>query len=297
MGMPYISNPKIERVRMQAVRMVLGGASTVETARHFGYSQSVIVKWVQRAKLLPQNIHMIPTRSSRPYHHPAMISWELRTTIIQYRLRYRRCAFFIHYMLQKDGYMVSLSTVKRVLHQAGMSRFSRWKKWHVYPPRPIAEKPGLLVEIDTIHDGPHGNRLYVYTLLDVCSRWAHAIPRQHINTHGSLRFVRTAQEAAPFSFTTLQSDHGPEFSKWFTKQIVHAGMAHRHSRVRQPNDNAHLERFNRTIQEECLNRIPRNLRSWQKEIPEYLRYYNEERPHMGIQMKTPVEIIKTIPRY
>jgi transposase InsO family protein len=94
---------------------------------------------------------------------------------------------------------------------------------------------------------------------------------------------------APFPFTTLQSDHGAEFSKWFTKRIVERGMAHRHSRVRQPNDNAHLERWNRTLQEECLSRVPRSIRSYQKEIPDYLRYYNTERPHMALEMKTPRE--------
>lgn len=295
--MPYTTNPKVERVRMLAVRMVLAGASTVEVARHFGYSQSVIVKWCQRARLLPQNAHIIPTKSSRPHTHPDMLPWDMRQRIIEYRMRYRRCAFFIHHMLVRDGYAVSLSSVKRTLKRCGISRFSRWKKWHTYPLRPMAEKPGFLVEIDTIHDGPHYDRLYMYTLLDVCSRWACAVPGQSINTHRSLRFVRTAQDIAPFSFTTLQSDHGPEFSKWFTKQIIRSGMVHRHSRVRQPNDNAHLERFNRTIQEECLDRIPRSLKSWQKEIPDYLRYYNEKRPHMGIQMKTPIQIIKTIPRY
>lgn len=110
-------------------------------------------------------------------------------------------------------------------------------------------------------------------------------------------FRGRSQHFSPFKFKTLQSDHGAEFSKWFIKRIIERGMAHRHSRVRTPNDNAHLERFNRTLQEECLSRIPRSLRGWQKEIPEYLRYYNEERPHMGLQMKTPIDIIKTIPSY
>jgi transposase InsO family protein len=295
--MTYISNPRIERVRMEAARMVLSGRSTVETARHFGYSQSVIVKWVQRARLMPQNAHIIPTRSSRPYHHPNELSRDMISRIIEYRQRYRRCAFFLHHMLLKDGHLVSLSSIKRVLKRCEMSRFSKWKKWHTYPPRPVAERPGLLVEIDTVHDGPHDDRLYVYTMIDVCSRIAYVTPELHISTYRSLKFVRQAREILPFSVQTIQSDHGPEFSKWFTKQIVHDGMAHRHSRVRTPNDNAHLERFNRTIREECLDRIPRSLKSWQKEIPDYLRYYNEERPHMGIQMKTPIEIIKAIPRY
>jgi transposase InsO family protein len=264
MGMPYTTNPKIERVRMEAVRMVLAGKSTVETARHFGYSQGVIVKWIKKYRLMPQNAHIIPTRSSKPHSHPNALSREMISRIIEYRQRYRRCAFFLHHMLLKDGHQVSLSSIKRVLKRCEMSRFSKWKKWHVYPERPIPDKPGILVEIDTIHDGPHDDRLYVYTMIDVCSRIAYAIPELYISTHRSLRFVRQARELLPFSVSTLQSDHGPEFSKWFTKQAIHDGMAHRHSRVRQPNDNAQLERFNRTLQEECLDRIPRSLRSWQK---------------------------------
>lgn len=293
--MPYTLNPRIERVRMEAVRMVHKGYSTPDVARHFGYSQSVIVKWVQRAQFLPSNIRIIPTRSSRPHHHPHELAPEIVSAILRYREERRQCAEILHHRLKTDGYDVSLSSVKRVLRRFGCSRYSRWKKWHQYPPRPLAEKPGILVEIDTVHDGPHEDRLYVYTMLDVCSRFAHAIPSAKINTHKSLQFVRTA--SLPFPITTLQSDHGPEFSKWFTKMLAVDGVAHRHSRVRKPNDNAHLERFNRTIQEECLNRIPRAMKSWQKEIPEYLRYYNAERPHMGLEMKTPLQILKAIPSY
>ncbi len=47
-----------------------------------------------------------------------------------------------------------------------------------------------------------------------------------------------------------------------------------------PSDNGHLERFNRALQEECLGRIPRSLKSWQKEIPEYFRY--STKGHIGI---------------
>ena len=161
----------------------------------------------------------------------------------------------------------------------------------------MPEKPGMLVQIDTIVDGPYTDRLYVYTLLDVCSRWAFAVPVVHANTHHSLAFVATAQRKIPFAITTLQSDHGAEFSKWFTKRIGERGMAHRHSRVRMPNDNAHLERFNRTIQDECLRSVPRNLTKYERAIREYLHYYNYERPHMGLNMKTPVEILKAVPSY
>ena len=283
------------RVRMEAVKLVRAGWSTVMVARHFGFTQSAIVKWVARAPLDGRMV--IPTLSSRPIHHPHALTNELVERILAYRRERQQCAEILHYRLMSDGYAVSLSSVKRVLRRNQMSRFSRWKKWHSYPPRPIAEKPGNLVEIDTIHDGTAGSQFYIYTLLDVCSRWAFAAPSLRINTHRSLGFVDQARRLAPFTFQTIQSDPGSEFSKWVTKRIDELGFDHRHSRIRTPNDNAHLERFNRTIQDECISRIPRDILVWKKEIPEYLRYYNTERPHMGLGMKTPAEILKTIPSY
>ncbi len=87
----------------------------------------------------------------------------------------------------------------------------------------------------------------------------------------------------------LQSYNGPEFSKWFTERAEEHGFAHRHSRVRTPTDNGHLERFNRTIQEECLDRLPKRLSVYKKEIPDYLQFYNSERPHLALNLKTPLE--------
>ena len=295
MYMPYSNNPNLPRVRKEAVKLVRSGWSARKVARHFGYTHSAVVKWMKKAPTDGRRI--IPTLSSKPHHHPDELKKEIVDAIIAYRKKYIRDAFFIHHLLTRDGIDVSLSSVKRTLKRNRLTYPSLWKKWHTYPPRPAAEKPGILVEIDTIHVGPVGDQLYIYTLLDVHSRWAHAIPSLKISAGRSASFVGASQSVAPFDFRTIQSDHGSEFSKWFTKKMLERGMAHRHSRIRTPNDNAHLERFNRTIQDECIKRIPRNFKLWRKEIPEYLHYYNTERPHMGLHMKTPQEIIKTVPSY
>lgn len=277
---------------MQAVRLVRTGLSTRRVARHFGFDHSTIVRWVQRAPENPK-AWIIPTRSARPHNHPRQLSGDLVQTILAYRARYRRCAEFLQFMLQRDGCGVSLSSVKRTLQRHGLVNHSRWKKWHQYVPRPAPEKPGVLVEIDTIHDGRPGGQLYIYTLIDVCSRWAFAAAAERISTHRSLRFIARARKQAPFSFQTLQSDHGSEFSKWLTVQLQARAMMHRHCHVRSPAENGHLERFNRTIQEECLRRTPRSLSNYQKAISEYLHYYNTERPHLGLQMRTPLEVVQS----
>lgn len=204
MYMSYDSNPRLPRIRREAVRLVRSGESTRAVARHFGFSQSVIVKWVHRAPLGPAA--MIPTRSSRPLHHPRELPQAIVWRILALREERNQCAEILHHRLSSEGISVSPSSVKRVLRRYGCSRYSRWKKWHQYPPRPIPEKPGILVEIDTIHDGPHERRLYLYTLLDVCSRFAYAEASLNISTHRSLRFIRNSRASLPFPIATLQSD-------------------------------------------------------------------------------------------
>lgn len=242
---------------------------------------------MRKAEHLPSNAHKVPTESLRPHHHPNERDKKIVDKI--YRERYKRCAEVLHYMPERDGMKVSLSSVKRTLKRYGMTRYSKFKKWHQYPPRPIPEKPCILVQIDTIHRIV--GSLYVYTLLDVNSRWACTDVFEKIGAGRSVEFVRNRKTELPFLIRTLQSDHGSEFSKWFTKQMAADGIQHRHSHVRRPTDNGHVERWNRTLQEECLDRIPQDIQSYKKEIPEYLYWYNTKRPHMGLGMKSPRDIL------
>ena len=92
----------------------------------------------------------------------------------------------------------------------------------------------------------------------------------------------------------MQSDDGSEFSVWFTEHIGKMGISHRHIRVRKNNDNGHIERFNRTLQEECLNKVNYNPKSFQKAINGYLPYYNNERLHFGLKFLTPLEWLQAI---
>ena len=86
----------------------------------------------------------------------------------------------------------------------------------------------------------------------------------------------------------LQSDHGPEFGQFFVRRIR---KSHRYTRIGKPNDNAHIERFNRTLQEECLDRIPTDVSAINCALKKYLKYYNHERLHTGINFLTPMQVV------
>lgn len=288
--MAYTTNPKLPRLRAKACEMVRGGKSVSEVARYFGYTKGAVSKWMKK---YPHGgrAWVIPTQSSRPHHHPRELSRETVKVIIAYKRKYKRCSEVIHEHLLQDGYHISLNSVKRKLDDAGLiKKRSPWKRLHLSGERPKALKPGDLVQVDTIHlmTGKY-TRIYVYTLIDVYSRWTYAWAVSRINTRKSIEFLKRAQGLAPFSFRCVQSDHGSEFSQHFTERIK---ILHRHSRVRKPNDNAHVERFNRTIQDELLRDLPTDVRVLQRAIPKYVRYYNHERLHLGLGLKTPAAVIQ-----
>jgi len=287
--MSYTTNPKIPRLRARAVEMVRRGKTVSEVARYFGYTKGAVSKWCR--KMPKAGSFVIPTESSRPDHHPNEFSGELVQTIIDYKLKYKRCSDVIHQHLLKDGIKVSLKTVKRKLDDAGLiKKQSPWKRLHFSIERPKALKPGDLVQVDTIHlEVSQYKKIYVYTLIDVYSRWTYAWATERISAKKSIQFLSKAKEMAPFKFNCIQSDNGSEFSKHFTDRIR---ILHRHSRVRKPNDNAHLERFNRTLQDECLRSFPLSVKIFNRELPGYINYYNTERLHMGLEFNTPEIILK-----
>lgn len=284
----YTSNPHMPRIRMQAVRLVRAGWPIRKVARHLGFSHSAVIQWTRRAPRDGRQV--IPTLSSRPHHHPQELKRDMIKEIRTIRLRHHRCAEVVHQELLRKHIKVSLSSVKRTLDRQGLTKKkSPWKKWHFSLPRPHAEKPGDLVQMDTVHImDPYGKRFYVYTLIDLVSRWAHAKVTRRIRAGMTVTFVREAQDRATFPFKMLQSDHGPEFSSWFTN---HIRTEHRHSRVRKPNDNAHIERFNRTVQEEGFRDVAKTPEAYAHALKGFLPYYNTERLHMALQFKTPSEVV------
>lgn len=291
--MAYTTNPHLPKVRRDAVNLVKYRKWSIrKVAKHTGYNPSTISRWCKHP--YATGWHVIPTESSRPKTNPNTLSRDIVSKIITERNGRNRCAEHVHIVLKKQGVVVSLSSVKRTLDRCHLTKKrSPWKRPHDSTPRPVALYSGALLQCDTIHIiAPDGSKIYVYTVIDLYSRWAYAEVVEKIGAHPSVEFIKRAQKLSPFKFEMIQTDNGPEFTKWCIHGWRRLGIKHRHGRVRKSNDQAHVERFNRTIQEECLDLISHSLKSFKKEIPKYLNYYNNERTHMGINFQTPQEVLQ-----
>ena len=276
------------RLRRDAARLVFKGWSARKVGRHFGFHHTAIMKWVEAAK----KVGDVPilTRSSRPRSHPKQLAKDVVQKIIEKRKAHNRYAEVVYRELKNDGINVSLSSVKRTLDRNHLTKKkSPWKRFHPHQDRPYPLKAGDLVELDTIHLMVDAKtRIYIFVLIDVFSRWAYAKCFSKMGAKIAMNFVKEAERQSSFQFGMLQSDHGPEFGARFVRLIM---RGHRYTRIGKPNDNAHVERLNRTLQEECLDKLPRNVRTINCALRKYLKYYNYERLHTGINFLVPMQVV------
>jgi transposase InsO family protein len=242
---------------------------------------------------------LVPTLASRPRTSPKAIATQIVTRVLELRATLKRCAEVVwHYLVHEDQIAISLSSVRRILRRHHCFTNARRKRVRPdNPRRPLVTKPGELVQTDTIHYiCPFTKRRrYVYTVIDLYTRMAYAEVHTHIRPGVAAAVVGRASTRFSFGFAMVQADNGPEFGRYFAQRLASQGTSVRHSRLGRPNDNAHIERFNRTIQDECLGRYltyKTTNRVVQARLKAYLDYYNTERVHLGLQFKTPAEMLQ-----
>lgn len=316
--MSYSSNPLLPKARAQAVRLVVEDKLPLAVAaRKSGVHRSTLWRWHKQWLALNANVEfenhnrptrlagvkfrltactwLVPTKSSRPHTSTHAVSKYVIGRIRYYRHKYGRCATIVHAYCVQEGTNVSLSTVRRVLYRLGLVVRRKWQRsYRPAIPRPPVTKLGDLVQTDTVHLYDHNTkqRTYLYTLIDVYSRWAYAEYHTRLGQDIAAAVVRRGQAYAGFHFTTVQADNGPEFGRHFECLLELQGNRVRHSRVRRPNDNAHIERFNRSIQEECVGSTNPFSKELHGKVLSYLAYYNEERLHLSLQCQTPASMLQ-----
>ena len=93
---------------------------------------------------------------------------------------------------------------------------------------------------------------------------------------------------------TIRVDNGPEYISeklmtWAEKQ----GVAILHIQPGQPQQNAYIERYNRTVRHEWLDQyIIESIEEAQDHATQWLWTYNNDRPSMGIGGITPAQKLR-----
>ena len=322
--MAYSTNPYLPKARAIALKLLLLEQLPLSVvADRSGVHRSTIWRWKRKWDKLNENRQFtndnrvsrpvglvnrfvpakwqIYTESSRPHGHPKAIAATVVAQVLAVRNELKRCAEVVwHHLTTVLCVQVSLSSVRRILRRHHYFDGARKKRVRPdNPRRPYVTKAGELVETDTIHhvDPKSGRRLYYYTVIDLFTRMTHVTVSTQLRQGLAAEAVLLAQQQWGIPIAMVQADNGPEYGTYFGQTLQRNGIQTRHSRLHRPNDNAHIERFNRTIQTECIghywNRsVP--LPSQQAKLTAWLEYYNTKRVHLGIQLRTPVSMLQRL---
>jgi putative transposase len=162
------------------------------------------------------------------------------------------------------------------------------------------EKAGDLVQVDTVVKFINGVRRYIMTAIDIESDFAFAYGYKNLSSAVGRDFLKKLQEVAPFKITHIQTDNGLEFEKYFREYLEEEKIIHFHNYPACPKMNAYVERFNRTIQEQFVNwnllSLKGDINTFNKNLIDWLLWYNTKRPHESLGMVSPLRyIVSTLP--
>jgi putative transposase len=156
----------------------------------------------------------------------------------------------------------------------------------------VPNKPGDLVQMDTISIFANGLKRYLFTAIDLQTRLAFAYAYKSDSSANGRDFLRKFVKVTPFVTTRIQTDNGSEFAQHFDRICRESDLVHFFNYPRHPQSNACVERFNRTIQEQFANwhiAELEELDTFNRNLMEYLIWYNTEKPHRGIGKLPPLK--------
>lgn len=162
-----------------------------------------------------------------------------------------------------------------------------------------------LWHIDAIIIWLYGVRKVIFTAIEGYTRLAYAQVYRSNTSSFAEDFLKKLNYVTGKKIRIMHSDNGSEFQGAFQKACQTLGILQVYSRAYTPKDNAVLERFNRTIQEEWLEQSEVGLDDIQKannDLLTWLIHYNSIRPHQALDYRTPLQyaqetFFKVLPKW
>lgn len=201
----------------------------------------------------------------------------------------------------------SASGVYTICKRYGLNRLSIKQKANKR--KIIKERMGELGHIDCHHLGKNiirgkVQKLYLVCLLDDHSRLAWVEVTEDVTSltvmFATLKCINMLHDEYQIKFEEILSDNGPEFGQRtskskmqhpFERMLIELGIKHRYTQPYRPQTNGKVERFWKTLKEDLLEETDfDSLEELKDEVLQYMCYYNHERPHMGIEGKTPASM-------
>jgi transposase InsO family protein len=153
---------------------------------------------------------------------------------------------------------------------------------------------GDLVEIDTVVRFVAGIKRYIITAADIHTRYTFALGYERANSLSARDFFQKLEQVFPYRIRAVQTDNGSEFHKYFMAYLKERKITHYWNYPGRPYRNGHVEKYNRTIQDEFIDKndylLP-DLKHFNAKLMAWLIWYNTMRPHWSLNLISPVDYL------
>jgi len=204
----------------------------------------------------------------------------------------------------------SASTVYRILRKYGVSKLTT--KLIEEKRKIVRDKAGSLAHIDC-HYLPRGvvtsepqKRYFVIGAIDDFSRiaWVEVMSSTKAldATFAMMDCIMLLNERYNIKFEEALTDNGTEFcgkksleKHPFERLLMHFAIKHRRTKPYRPQTNGKIERFWRTFHGDVIDgAVFKTLDELKDAVVGYNFYYNEHRPHQGINGKIPLSMLEGV---
>lgn len=277
--------------------------NVAEACARRGMSRSFYYKWWNRFKK-SFKLKTLHEKSKCPKVSPKKTTRHLENKICELRALGYGCRM-IQGVLSREKKNFSTSTINHILNKRKVPVKKR-KNNQLNPHRRRYELPipGQRLQVDVKYF-PHlirGQRAYIFVAVDECTRWRYAKAFMRINADSSVSFMNEVKENCPFPIDCIQTDNGLEFTNRFlTQRINHPlddwceehGIRHKLIPPGVKELNGKVERSHRIDEQYFYWRAPRgSVEGLNSALFDWIKVYNEQRPHGGLKYQTPMEKIR-----
>jgi transposase InsO family protein len=297
--------------RYELVRqMIAGELNVVELARRFGITRQAAYKWRKRYRR--SGCSGLADQTRRPQRCPHKLSTQWIRRIRQTRLRHptwgaRNLRWKLVRRFGAKG-VPSTATISRYLRKLGLARGRRRQRRGPIVLRKGLHVPSRCHEVWTVDfkgwfRTGDGQRVEPLTVRDLHSRY---VLETVLLPSNDVERTRRAFESVFRRYglpARIRCDNGTPFggcgptgltrlSAWWIKLGIEVDFI----TPGRPCENGAHEQFHRIYKAEVAQQPASSLKEQQKVTNQWVRHYNEQRPHQGLGMKTPAEVFRANPR-
>lgn len=324
---------KIAHQRLSLLELAQGLGNVAEACRQRGVSRTQFYEYKRRFQThgLGGLKDLPPIHHSHPQTTPPEVVDKLLALSVE---NPTRGCNWLYDRLQLEGISVSAPTIQGILNKHSMgSRYDRLLKLEAraveqeieLTPQQVAwiekanpafrerhvesSRPGELLCQDTFYVGrlKGVGKVYLHAVVDTCSSYAFGY--LHTSKQPEAAALVVHNDVLPFyqahdlTVGAILTDNGREFCGTETHPyelyLSLNEIEHRRTKVRSPQTNGFIERFNRTALDEFFRIAFRttfyeSVEVLQADFDQWLVTYNTERPHQGYRNmgRRPIETIE-----